>query len=240
MSLSFEGDVLRDLAGFFDRTTRRLLLLTKLSKSDYQRLLETIKDPENLRPDKLRGFAERAGVDVSELGFALSTAIGPVSVSEVDKAKDDFRGRLDRLEQRGEVDAEDKASVLKLVEELWQVVGDAHRGASLSRRAIGRTFATLEHMHCAPSVAAVSGAPRFDPRRMTLERYEPDVERLEPVAVIQLDVDAFGEMTRIGFAVGSRELEMMIYRLEAAKKDMEWMTKVVASMPRERAEGRGT
>jgi hypothetical protein len=214
------GELFRGIAAHLDAAMGQLATLAAVPEGAFDGLLDAVRDPRDLGPEKLAEFAEAAGCEADDLGVALGTVLGSVSVVDVEKGKKEFRKQLERLVAGGTLTREKKDAVLVRAERVWQRLGDTYRHRRLVTRAIARTFPVMSHLHTAVSVAAVMRSAAYDPREATADEYQPAIDSLEPVVLIQVDVDEYGDEKRFGLALDGEQLEQTISRLRAAQKEL--------------------
>lgn len=210
-------------SSFRDRVIQDVVFLAAFPEAAFSELVTFIQNTPGLEgrsptDQDLLPLALRLGVPVPDLSRAFNTAFALYSneVHRGDALDDVF---FDLLQSKA-IDSNQEKRARERLERAWNLLSTRVDSFFQSDRDLHATFPALESIQVSCALTA-----RFKPRAEVHSQdpatYRPDVAKLTPVVVLQLDIDRFGESECISIGISRSELEEMIRHLELARIQLE-------------------
>lgn len=200
-------------------SARALKAFLKLPDDEFARLVEAIREPEQFTPAVVRRFADAGSIDLEDLGWALNFGLGAAVTDDPTTGERAMAGAVDDYVSDGKLAAADAERLKVRLRTIAAELGPAYGRQRSVHKALSNTFPVLSHVHTAVSTVTVKSSS-FEPDKVSVADYVPEVGEMLPVVVVQIDVDAYGDERQFAFALTAKQLAKLSARLEAAAKEL--------------------
>ncbi|MGH9764713.1 MAG: hypothetical protein ACREDR_41305 [Blastocatellia bacterium] len=177
-------------------------------------------------PGILAPIATKVRIPPENLASAI--AVSMTILRSKSERNDSIGDVLEDLVELGRVEP-DAAADLRVKLELFEAEAfKSLHDQARARETIYGTFPVLSYFETKCSIAA-GIAPPISRSKDKPETYAPGDTQLTPVVVVQLDVDRFGDIDRVSFALREKELLEIISHLEIAHKQLRHLAQQIRS-----------
>ena len=197
---------LRELAGITPKTFREFCNVLPPPNTTLDSDLE----------ERLISIAKQGGKSLRTAIEAISAA---VSISEMmEENKDDLSAILDDACSAKKLTDGERAAIEENLDVYQQTVQAGIESELSAQLRFSGTFPTIAHIRTRISSFIVYGKEYVATDNE--EDYDPESCRQELAAIIQIDIDMFGDVQRLSFGLREKELDLMIVRLKLARKQL--------------------
>jgi hypothetical protein len=176
--------------------------------------------------EELLPIAARHNLVLDELGRAFRVA---QFLFQHERDEDDpIDAVAEDLVKAEKLTADEGVRMVKRIRDCAPAFGGVLAEAEERDADIGMTFPTLEHLHTRCSIA-VRFANEFNAPKGNPTDYSPEIEKVTPVVVLQMDIDKYGETETFVVGLPRHELDAMIAHLQFSKRQLEQIDKRVSA-----------
>lgn len=161
--------------------------------------------------------------DISLEALANSISVATAIFNEIEQNEDDLESILIDSFEKAKLNTEQQDGVRTNLNSFTGSIKNSLTSELDVTNTFHGTFPYLDHMHTRISSFTVF-ENEYNVVDDSPDTYKPKEKTTERVAVIQIDINSFGETTYSSFALRAHELDKMINRLKLARCQLQSMS----------------